>query len=190
MLLKKQEKRKCKKCGVDFLTQNVTRLCLKCRSYGKSTKKANVPARTISKKKRRKEKSLLELLRDKLWELCKQIVRKRDGNRCIICGKTNLVGSNWHTGHFIPSSICGGYLRYDLRNLHSSCYNCNINLGGNGALYYVALVQNYTQEFVDRIIKDKNTTIKLDKKFYEEKIKEYEKVLQMSPDRIFIYTQK
>jgi hypothetical protein len=128
-------------------------------------------------------------LKNKLWELCKQLVRIRDGNVCIICGKSNLEGSGWHTGHFIPSSTCGGFLRFDLRNLHSSCYNCNINLGGNGAIFYTKLVEKYGQEFVDDIFKDKNRITKLDAQFYEEKIKEYKGMVDWKKSQLLNHTK-
>lgn len=123
-------------------------------------------------------------LKAKLWELCKQIVRKRDGNSCLICGKGELAGASWHTGHFIPSAACGAYLRYDLRNIHSSCYHCNINLGGNGALFYKRLVDIYGQEFVDRIFKDKQKIIKADVTFYSKKIAEYEELVGLSQKKL------
>lgn len=138
---------------------------------------------------KRKSKSPIVKIQDKLWELCKNIVRKRDGNICVICGKTGLEGSSWHTGHFIPSSTCGAFLRYDLRNLHSSCYNCNINLGGNGAMFYKALVEKYSQEFVDNIFRDKNITIKADVLFYEQKISNYQGLQDWNEDKLFNYTK-
>ena len=127
--------------------------------------------------------------KQKLWALCKEIVRKRDGNVCVICGKKDLHGSSWHTGHFLPSSTCGAYLRYDLRNLHSSCYNCNINLGGNGAMFSRVLVEKFGQEFVDKIFEDKSRITKADAKFYEEKIKEYEKIRSWDKDKLLNYTK-
>ena len=43
---------------------------------------------------KRKSKTPLEKAKGKLWELCKQLVRKRDGHSCVSCGKTGLVGSS------------------------------------------------------------------------------------------------
>ena len=84
------------------------------------------------------------------------------------------MGSGWHTGHFIPSYSCGLFLRYDLRNLHSSCYNCNINLGGNSYLYGMALGSEVVQELYAL----KNKTVKWAKEDYEEKIAEYTALLK------------
>lgn len=130
----------------------------------------------------------LKRAREKLWEVCKQLVRKRDGDRCFICGKAGLVGSNWHTGHFIPSSVCGGYLRYDIRNLASSCYACNINLGGNGALFNQRLRSVYGDEHVERIFEDRQKTIKLDLIYLTELTNEYRLVMERDPTFLYHYT--
>ena len=138
--------------------------------------------------KKAKKKSNAKLKKE-LWDLCKELVRKRDGNVCVICGKSGLEGSGWHTGHFIPSSTCGALLRYDLRNLHSSCYNCNINLGGNGALFLIALEKKYGRDFVNNVIRDKQKIIKADIIFYGEKIETYIEIRGWSKSELFDYTK-
>lgn len=134
-------------------------------------------------------KSQEKKAKEKLWNLCKKIIRKRDENICIPCGRI-CEGSGQHTGHFIPSSTCGAYLRYDLRNLHSSCYNCNINLGGNGAMFYKALAIKYSEAFVEKIFLDKNIIIKADILFYEKKIKEYEEISDWDKDKLLDHTRR
>jgi hypothetical protein len=135
---------------------------------------------------KRKKKTPLQKAKEKLWELCKEVVRKRDGNICTSCGAIGLVGSNWHTGHFIPSSICGAYLRYYIRNLHSQCYNCNIHLGGNGVFFNKEIVSKYGQKFVDKLIEDRNTMscMKADLLFYQSKIEEYEQYRTMTKKKL------
>lgn len=117
-------------------------------------------------------------LKKKLWELCKQIIRLKYGNTCYTCDKQGLAGSSWHTGHFIASSIGGAFLRYDLRNLRPQCYRCNIDLSGNGAIFYRKMVEREGQEYVDRIFRDKQRIIKADNLFFENKIIEYTKILE------------
>lgn len=138
---------------------------------------------------KKKSKQPISKIQRQIWELCKEIVRKRDGNTCVICGKQNLDGSGWHTGHFIPNSTCGAFLRYNLRNLHSSCYNCNINLGGNGALFLVALEKRYGRDFVDKIIQDKQTITKADIIFYENEKQNLEKIRSWSQNKLLNYTK-
>ncbi len=121
----------------------------------------------------KKGKSEISKVQRDLWELCKQITREKYGNVCYTCGKTGLVGSDWHTAHFIPKSVSGAYLKYDLRNLRPGCYRCNINLGGNGSVYYKNLVEREGQEYVDQIFEDRKKTVKaID--HYKNLILEYE----------------
>jgi hypothetical protein len=101
----------------------------------------------------------------KLWEHCKRLTREKYRNKdgtwnCYTCDRLIDEPSKAQTGHFIPSSICGYYLRYDLRNLRIQCYNCNINAGGNGAEYYIRMVKENGQKYVDQLFKDKQKTIK------------------------------
>lgn len=103
-----------------------------------------------------KRKYNLHLAKKKLWKLCKEIVRKKYGNVCYTCDRGNLVGSNWHTGHMIPKSVCGAYLKYDIRNLRPQCYHCNINLGGNGAEFLRRMIEREGQSYVDNLYRQKN----------------------------------
>ena len=121
----------------------------------------------------------------KIWELCKQVIRKRDGDKCVICGTSGLEGVNAQTGHFIPSGACGAYLRFNIRNLHLSCYRCNINLGGNGAIFAKSLENKYGKEFVDRIHADRSKIIKADKLFYAKQREELERLLNRTAKELF-----
>lgn len=121
------------------------------------------------------KKKSVKTLQKKLWELCKMIIREKYGNTCFTCLRTGLEGSNWHTGHFIPRNA-GTSLKYDLRNLRPQCYNCNMNLGGNGAVFYRSMVIEEGQEYVDSLFRDKQLTIKADWVWYENKIEEYKKI--------------
>lgn len=141
-----------------------------------ASKKNNSTKSKVLKKKA--TTGQIKRFKTKLWELCKKIIRLKYGNTCYTCGKNGLSGSSWQTGHFIPSSVVGAYLRYDLRNLRPQCYYCNINLGGSGATFYKNLVEREGQEYVDQIFKDKQKTIKADEWWYISKIAEYEIYLQ------------
>ena len=132
---------------------------------------------TKTTKRTRKKKSELQKLKIKLWELCKNIIRTKYGNTCYTCGKQGLEGSNWHTGHFISSSICSTELHYDLNNLRPQCYNCNINKSGN----WLAYEQNLLKDKIDiQELKDKNEATKgqmYREDWYKEKIEEYKNIL-------------
>lgn len=127
------------------------------------------------------KKMSLKTAKSKLWDECKRIVRERYVRKdtivpmwdCFTCDKLIDEPFKAHTGHFIPSGSCGAFLRYDLRNLRIQCYNCNINLGGNGAEYYKRMVDEVGQKAVDKIFQDKHVSIKADVWWYQGKIEEY-----------------
>lgn len=147
-------------------------------------KKRSVGPKTATRAtKKRKPKNPLKKARKDLWELCKALTRKKYGNVCFTCGAENLSGGNWHTAHFIARSVCGLYLRYDLRNLRPGCYRCNVSLAGNGANYYRFLVEREGQAYVDGIFADKSRETKENLAFYEEMIGRYRRLLEELGDK-------
>lgn len=115
-----------------------------------------------------------------LWEHCKRIVRKTyiksDGTwECYTCGIAIKTPQDAHTAHFIPKSVCGAYLKYDLRNLRVCCMRCNVWLGGNGTAYYRNMVEREGQEYVDQLFIDKQKSIKAYDR-YVEQLAKYEKM--------------
>lgn len=136
--------------------------------------------RPLGRMKRRKtilSSSALEEARKRLWELCRQIIRKRYPPTCYTCGAPNLVGKNLHTGHCIPSSVGGVLLRYHLDNLRSQCSSCNIWKSGNSALFLRHLMDEIGLENVDELIALKSKTHRADISWYLKKIAEYELIL-------------
>jgi len=111
---------------------------------------------------KKKSKTPLAKAKTKLWKSLKVLLDIRDGPVCISCEAEGLVGANKHGGHFIPSSSCGGFLRYDLRNVFNQCATCNLFRNGAGAEYTLALQKRFGNKFVEDIIKDKQMGIKLD----------------------------
>ena len=127
--------------------------------------------------KTRAKPSVLRSLKNKTWELCKAIIRAKYGNSCYTCGKTGLAGTGWQTGHFIARSVGGLLLKYKLENLRPQCYRCNIDLSGNGAIFYRKLVEIEGQEYVDALFAEKDKITKETKDFYYDLIAEYKKIL-------------
>ena len=146
--------------------------------YKPRVRRKKAPRTRVKGKKRGKTKNPLKKARKELWELCKQIIRKKYGNTCYTCDAKNLSGSNFQTGHLIPRSTCGLYLRYDLRNLRIQDYRCNINLSGNGATFYRNMVQREGQSYVDEIFAEKNRETKENLAFYTERIESYQHLLK------------
>lgn len=90
-------------------------------------------------------------LEKKLKKILYPLIKKRDGNVCISCGKTNLVGNGWHAGHFAKAELCNPIYKYDLRNINSQCAGCNNWKEGNFIEYEKAMVKKYGQDVVDEI---------------------------------------
>jgi len=143
-------------------------------SYRKATRGSKRP---VGERKKPKAPSVLRSLKNKTWELCKQITRKRYGFVCYTCDKP-LASKDCHTGHFIPRSKGGLSLKYDLKNLRPQCYDCNINLGGNGAEFYRRLVRIEGQEYVDELFSRKGLITKESKDYHYDLIAEYKAILK------------
>jgi hypothetical protein len=139
----------------------------------KPLKRSNSLKKTKLKKK---SKAKISTIQNKLWELCKQIIRKKYGNICYTCGATGLEGSNWHTGHMWAKQSLGAYMKYDLRILRPQCYHDNINLGGRGADYYIKMLREIGQEEMERLQKDRQVTVNA-YDHYLKLIEEYEVIL-------------
>lgn len=130
----------------------------------KRTKLNKVSKQPISKIQRR------------LWEHCKRIIRQRYGNKCYTCGRSGLEGSNWHTSHLWPKASLGAYLKYDLRVLRPACYNCNINLGGNGAVFYKRMLEEIGKVEMRNLELDRQKVVVRAYDHYLKLLSEYEKI--------------
>lgn len=124
-------------------------------------------------KTKKPKKLTIGQIQKRLWEHCKRIIRdiyiRSDGTWiCYTCGKVIRSTQDAHTAHFIPKSVCGAYLKYDLRNLRVCCMACNVWLGGNQAFYYRNLIQNEGQEYVDQLFIDKQKSVKAIDRYTEQ----------------------
>lgn len=59
-----------------------------------------------------------------------------------------------------PKASLGAILKYDLRILRPQCYHCNINLGGNGAVFYAKMLAEIGPEKMMQLESDRNVTVK------------------------------
>lgn len=132
------------------------------------------------KKAKKSKKLSISKLQKLLWEECKRVVRKLystgDGRWiCYTCGKLIVSNYDAHTAHFIPNSVSGAYIRYDLRNLRVCCMACNVYLGGNGAAYYRNMIVREGQAYVDQLFQDKQKVVKA----YDHYLEQYEEYKKM-----------
>lgn len=108
---------------------------------------------------RKKSKTKISVLQRQVWELCKQIVRKKYGNTCYTCGRSALSGSNWQTGHMWAKASVGAYLKYDLRILRPQCAVCNLFQGGRGADFHRKMLEEIGQSAMDALEKDRQVNV-------------------------------
>ena len=153
----------------------------RARGYIPRKLKSNASTeQTSANKGKSKSKPNITKLKKILWELCKQVVRlqAKDKNGkifCYTCGKNVTENkSNQHTSHFVPSSICGIGLRFDLKNLRVTCYSCNVQKSGNFPAYQEHLIQDVGQEEVETLLQRRHEFTKGDTHFYQAKIDEYQ----------------
>lgn len=125
---------------------------------------------------KKKSKQKISTIQNKLWDLCKEIIRKRYKNLCYTCTAVDLQGSNWHTGHLWSKASLGAYMKYDLRVLRPQCYNCNINRGGMGADFYKRMLEEIGPEAMEKLQKDRQVTVNA-YDHYLKLIEEYKKIL-------------
>ena len=119
-------------------------------------------------RKRTNEKKL----KDALWKLVSEYVRRRDKGICFTCG----IKKPWEemqAGHFIPQSLCNTDSKYAEWNIHCQCHRCNINLGGNVVAYRVAMEKKYGAGVCSMVEKENKETTKWVYKDYEEAIEMY-----------------
>ena len=125
---------------------------------------------------RKKSKEPISKVQRKLWELCKQIIRKRYPHTCYTCGQTRLTGTNLQTGHMWAKASLGAYLKYDLRVLRPQCSRCNLFLGGMGAEFYKNMLEEIGPQKMAQLEGDRKVTVKA-YDHYIKLIAEYTRIL-------------
>lgn len=127
---------------------------------------------------KRKSKSPIRKIQDLLWQECRRIILaryiKNGKHYCFTCDK-EVESSNRQVGHFIPNSVGGALLRYNLDNLRIQCYYCNINLGGHGSMFYKKLLEEKGQEYIDKLFQLKGQTTKAIDHYFK-LLEEYKKI--------------
>ena len=102
-----------------------------------------------------KKKPVLGREKKRTWEMMSRYVRARDKNTCFTCGK---FGNQ--AGHMFPKAL-GLNAYFDIRNVHCQCYHCNINLGGNGAIYS----HKFREKYGDKEYNDLYETVHKKRKY-------------------------
>lgn len=76
-------------------------------------------------------------------------------------------------GHMVPKAT-GNVLYFDETNVHCQCYYCNINLGGNGAVYASNFIKQYGKRKFDALMKKRHEEKIYTIENYQSLIKKYQ----------------
>ncbi len=136
-------------------------------------KRSKMPLKRSKLKKT--SKVSISKIQHKIWNLLRNIIRQKYGNTCYTCSRTGLSGANWQTGHMWPKASVGAYLKYDPRILRPQCYHCNINLGGNGAVFYSKMLKEIGEEVMIKLERDRQVIVKA-MDHYQKILEEYKKL--------------
>lgn len=109
--------------------------------------------------KKQSKKSLPKLQRE-LWIIVRKLAEKLYPKDCYTCTAKNLVGQNCQLGHMIPKSVCGTFLRFEIKQLRWQCSRCNIWAGGMGAEFVRNMVIREGEKYVEDIFAKRNFYVK------------------------------
>lgn len=117
-----------------------------------------------------------------------QMIRLLDRDRgCISCDKPASWGGQWHAGHFLTTAAAP-HLRFDARNCHKQCSECNNHHSGNLMGYRIVMLGRYGSwmgEFLSGSHENKKLTCEeliAMRKLYRAEIRRLESGLQPSRD--------
>lgn len=132
-------------------------------------KKEKIKARRVKQKERaarpKKTKTPEQRAVKKLDSVFSQHLHneeEHDGmGTCFTCGVVLMI-SLMQAGHMWPRRYMN--IRWDRRNVHLQCNDCNVVKGGNYEVYRAKFIEVYGQEEYDQLIidRDKPFTLNLD----------------------------
>lgn len=117
----------------------------------------------------------ISLLQQRLDKVFSEYIRLRDANengfsRCATCG-TMWRWQIMQNGHYVDRRHIG--TRYDERNCHSQCSNCNIGLRGNLDRYKRFIIDKHGVKVLEELESARRSTEKWTIADYQEKIEYY-----------------
>ncbi len=113
----------------------------------------------------------IKTLRNKADRLYQELGRLL-AYRCEICG-----GQYSCRHHYFPKSMCSN-LRYDIDNGIAICQKCHFQHHNGNPTIHKTVEQKRGDKWYQELLIKKNTYVKTDKNFYEEKIKELQEQIK------------
>ena len=168
----KPKNKQCTECPVHFEPVNsLQKVCSPGCAYNR-VKRINKRKASASINKQRKAdktalrarkqalKSKSDYLKD-LQAVVNKYVRLCDrGKPCCSCDKPDDGTHQRHASHYRSTAACGA-LRFNLKNIHTSCQQCNTTKSGNILEYRIRLVKRFGEDYV-QWLESQNQVVKYD----------------------------
>lgn len=145
---------------LDYVTPTTERNMLKRTPLKRKTALGASKSAKPRKALRKKSKEPISRLQRKVWALCREIALIKYPHNCYTCPAKNLEGSNRQLGHMWAKASLGAYLKYDMRVLRWQCFSCNLHKGGMGADFWVNMVRENGQEYMDKLKAERQITVR------------------------------
>lgn len=118
-----------------------------------------------------KNRSGLVAKLDKIYSLYLKESRQKDGQAsCITCDRI-FAAYSMDCGHYVSRRFM--VLRYDERNTHLQCIDCNRFQQGNIDVYTIKMIRMYGPEILDEFAKMRNSSAKVTTVELEQKLSHY-----------------
>lgn len=154
----------CKTCGSSFSPWSSTQTVCGRTCAAKLVKTEKVAEKAKDRATRESLKTIPQLIAEAQKEF-NAFIRERDRNQsCISCGTSlqkEAVGGGFDCGHY-RSTGSAAHLRFDERNAHGQCKQCNRWGAGRAVDYRIGLVARIGLEAVESLESD-NEPIKWDR---------------------------
>ena len=111
----------------------------------------------------------------KLWPWFSKYIKQRDGYVCFTCGR-KCQGQGAQAGHLFPKAACNLDAYFSETNTHCQCFKCNINLGGNGAVYRDLAEKKYGKDVIRHLDFSRKKPVKWSEEDFKKKIEYYKKL--------------
>lgn len=146
---------KAKGCNNTFIKyRSFEKYCVDCATVAGLEKLAKKKRQEAAKEKKadnakRKELTSISVFEKRAERAVNSYVRERDRHLgCVSCDKPANWDGQWHASHF-RSVGAASAVRYNLWNIHKSCWICNKLYSGRIDQYEPVLVQRIGQKRVD-----------------------------------------
>lgn len=171
----------CKDCPI-LIPKGLLNRCRSCSFKHEADKKRAIfqKAKLERPEKREVADATLPDLKNKLWELLSEFVRRSAADwrgyvTCVTC-PTVLPWQRMHAGHFIPGRH--NAILFELCGVHPQCKECNVGLRGNTKKYREFMIKTYGAGVVEELERRDRANIQLCRADIEAKIADYRKKIK------------